>query len=214
MAGGIVTRLVHGGGLRGGLFLAECGRYAGRFLRLAVIAAVVFYALDALCNAVWSTAHNDAIRSEHTQDVTVAKGWLRALLFVGAAYLVGLVHNYARIDMIANERRSAALCFLRGIGALVRHLPALLVVELGVLVATGLAAGLAWLVLKGANPLHADATGLALGVFLMLAALTSFIRSGVEVGAVQARCGVLVAPPEADAILSQIETALAPDPGA
>ena len=214
LAGGIVTRLVHGGGLRGGLFLAECGRYAGRLLRLAFLAAAVFYALDAFCNSVWSAAHNEINRLQHTQDHALKVSWTRGIVFVVAAYLVGLVHNYARIDMIAHERRSAVLSFLRGLGALLRHLPALFLVELGVLVVAGVAALLAWLVLNGANPLHADATSLAAGMFLLLAAATSYLRTGVEVGALEARCAVLAPPGEEDAIASQIEAALAPEPGA
>jgi hypothetical protein len=208
LAGGIVTRLVHGGGLKGGLFLAECGRYAGRFLRLAFLSAVVLYAMDAACNAIWSARHDEIATLQHTQDHELQSSWMRGILFLVGVYLVGLIHNYARIDMVAHERRSAVLCFLRGLGALVRHLPALLVVELGVLLMAGVAAVLGWVVLKGANPLHADASWLAVGVFLFLAAAVSYLRSGVEVGALASRCTVLAPPAAPESIASQIEAVL------
>jgi len=214
LAGGIVTRLVHGGGLRGGLFLAECGRYAGRFLRLACIAAVVLYGADAACNALWPDRLKELQKLQHTQDFQLKTGWTRGLVFLALVYLIGLVHSYARIDMIARERRSAALSFLRGLFTLIRRLPQLLVLELGVLLVTGVAVLLAWLVLKGANPLHPDASWVAITVFFFLAALTSYLRSGVEIGALDARCSLLAPPPAPESIASQIEAVLSPEDGA
>ncbi len=214
LAGGIVTRLLHGGGLRGGLFLAECGRYAGRFLRLAFLAAFVLYCADAACNALWSIRHDEMQKLQHTQDFVLRTGWIRGLIFLALVYVIGLVHSYARIDMVSRERRSAVLSFLRGFGTLLRRLPQLLVLELGVLLVTAVAAALAWLVLKGANPLHANASWAAIVVFLVLAALTSYVRSGVEIGALGARCDLLAPPPSKESIASQLEAVLSPEEGA
>ena len=214
LAGGIITRLVHGTGLRGGLFLAECGRYAGRFVRLGFIAMFVIYVGDVACNSLWPVRHDELKKLEHTQDFAIRADWIRALIFLGLAYVVGLVHCYARIDMIAGERRSALLSFMRGFGTLLKRLPQLFFVELGVLLVTGVAALLAWLVLSGANPMHEDAGWSTIVFFFVLAAVTSYVRSGVEIGAVDSRCAVLVPPPPVQTIASQIESVLSPEDGA
>ncbi len=207
LAGGIITHLVHGRGL----FLAECGRYAGRFLRLGFLAAFTLYCADAACNAVWPARHEELQKLEHTQDFALKAQWIRGVLFLASIYVIGLAHSYARIDMVAGERRSALLSFLRGFVTLLRRLPQLFVLELGVLIVTGVAVLLAWLVLKGANPLHSDASWAAIVVFLVLASLTSYLRTGVEIGAMDARCSLLVPPAPVQSIASQIESVLSPE---
>jgi len=188
LAGGLVARLVYG---RGALFLAEAGRYAGRFVRLALLVAVCFYALDLGINGVWAAHHEELVRSEFTQRREIELSWTRGLFFVVLTYLLGLVHAYARIDIVMHHRRSAVLALLRGVGHLVRHLPRLVAVEGGMLLAVGAAALLAWGLLRHAAPLHAGAGWVSIGVFLALALLTSYLRTGLEVGAMDARCHVL-----------------------
>lgn len=190
LAGGITARLVFG---QAGLFLAECGRYAGRFLRLLLVAAVCVYACDLLINAVLATAHDEHARTQYTQDFAVRKAVTRGVLFVALVYVVGLVHSYARIEIVANERRSAVLAFVRGLGTLVMRLPKLILLEAAMLLAAGAAALVAYGLVR-ATALEANATWTAVGAFVFAALLGSYLRSGIELGALEARCRLLGAP--------------------
>ena len=204
MAGGIVARLVHGST---GLFLAECGRYAGRFLRLALLAAFLFYLADLACNSLLAVLHEEGARLHATEDYALSRTWMRGTLFLALAYVIGLVHAYARIDIVAHERRSVVLAFLRGIGTLAIRLPQLLVVEAGMLALAGAAALVALVVARGAAPTGPHASPLALSAFLLLALTASYLRTGVELGAMDARCRLLAPGP------SRIETAGAAETG-
>lgn len=208
LAGGITARLVHGaGGLVPSPFSLECGRFAGRFVRLALLAAFLFYCADFACNSLLASHHEEAAAMHHTQDYELEKGWVRGVLFLALVHLVGVVHAYARIDIVAHDRRSSFLSFLRGLGVLVARLPILLLLELGLLALAAGGALLAWVVMKGASPLHPDASWLAIGTFLLFALLASYIRTALEVGAMVARC-YLIVPPSDETIVSQIETML------
>jgi hypothetical protein len=195
VAGGVVARLVDGG--RRSL-LEECGRYAGPFLRLGLVALAgfYFYVLDAAFNAFLHEAHEEQALLHHTQDHAVEMAWVRGLPFVAIAHVLGLVHAYARIDAVASGRRSALVCFARGLGILVAKLPWLLVLETGMLLATGAAILLAAFV-PTLLPLSASSSWVPVGLVLALLALTSLLRTGVEVGAMEARCRLLVGADEA-----------------
>jgi len=195
LSAGIVARLVHGGGL----FMAECGRYAGRFVRLALIVAFGMYCLDFGINTLLADVHTEAARLHHTQDFALEKAWVRGTLFTGVAYLLGLLHAYARIEMIAHERRSAVMALLRGLGLMVTRLPSLLIVESVMILLAAAGAGIAWVVLRGGAP-GPDASVFSIAIFALAAAAASYLRSGIEVGALEARCRILAPEP------SQTET--------
>jgi len=190
LAGGIVARLIHGGA-GPGLFLAECGRYAGRFLRLAGLVAVCFYALDVFCNTLLAQAHKETLRLQMTQRYGVEKEVVRGLLFAALVYLLGLLHAYARIEIVAHERRSALLALVRALATLLLRLPKLLLLETGMLLAAGAAAGVAWFLMAVGRPEDPGAGWIAVGGFLFLMALGSYLRSGIELGAMEARCRLL-----------------------
>lgn len=189
VAGGIVARLVDGGRKRG--LLEDCGRYAGRFLRLGLLVLVAFTLLDIAFNAILLERHEEQALLHHTQDHAIGKAWVRGLPFVAMAWLLGLVHAYARIDAVASNRRSALVSLLRGLGILVARLPWLLLLEGCMLLATG-AAILVAAIVPALLPLDASSTWVAIGLFLALAALASLLRTGIEVGAMEARCRLLV----------------------
>jgi hypothetical protein len=193
-----------------GPLLAACGRYAGRFVRLAAIAAVLIYVADAAVNGVLAAAQEEAARAEFTQEFTVKRAFWRGILFPALAVLIGAVHSYARIDVVANERSSALLSFGRGFGILLTRLPKLLLVELAMLLAAGAAALAAHLLVPVARPGTAGGW-VSLGAFLLVAGLFSYLRTGIELGALEARCRLLVppAPP-----LSRLETVLGTPPRA
>jgi hypothetical protein len=185
--------------------LAASGRYACRFLRLAVIAAVLLYLADAAVNGVLAGIHTETARAHHTQDYSVARATGRGMLFLAIAFLIGAVHSYARIDLVLHDRRSALLSFARGLGTLIVRLPKLVLVEAGMLVAAGAAALVAMVLLRAARP-SGDAGWFSFGFFLAAAALGSYLRTAIELGTLEARCRLLSppAPP-----LSPIETILA-----
>ncbi len=201
LSGGLVSALVQ---RPEGPLLAACGRYAGRFVRLAAIAAVLFYLADAAVNGVLAAAQEEAARAEFTQEFGVKRALWRGILFPALAVLIGAVHSYARIDVVANERNSALLSFGRGFGILLTRFPKLLVVELAMLLAAGVVALLAHVLVPVARP--GTAAGWAsFGTFLLVAGLFSYLRTGIELGTLEARCRLLVppAPP-----LSRLETVL------
>jgi hypothetical protein len=187
LAGGIVARLIHG---RSGGFLENCGRYAGRFLRLALVAAVCFYALDFVVNALLAEAHAKASYLYHTQAYERGKVVVRGALFLTVLQVLGAIHSYARIEIVAHERRSALLSFLRGLATLILRLPKLLVIEVAMLFASGAAVLVAWL-LRSANPLTADASWLPVGGVVLFTAFASYLRTGIELGTLEARCRLL-----------------------
>lgn len=187
--------------------LVACGRYAGRFVRLAFIAAVLVYLVDAGVNGVLAAAHTSASRAEFTQEFFTARAVWRGILFPALVVLIGIVHTCAQVDMVAHERRSAFLSFGRGIGVFLVRLPKLLVVEAVMLLAAGAAALLAWLLMRITHPAE-DAGWLSFAMFLVGAALGSYLRTGIELGALEARCRIL-APPAPP--LSPLETVLGPD---
>lgn len=208
LSGGIVASFVLG---HDRPLLEACGRFASRFLRLALVAAALVYLADAALNAVLLARHADQGRAEFTQDFAVSRAIWRGSLFTALAVLIGAVHSYAQIELVLNDRRSAVLSFGRGFGILLVRLPKLLAVELSMLLAAGAAAGIAALLMRIARP-GPDAAWLSLGVFLVLAALGSYLRTGIEIGTVEARCRLL-APPHPP--LSPLEAALgAPPAGA
>jgi hypothetical protein len=206
LAGGIVAALLHGREP----IAAACGRYAGRMLRLGLIAAALLYLADAGVNGVLEAHHAEAARGHHTQDFEVKRAFMRAALFAGLAFLIGVVHSYARIDLVARERRSAFVAFGRALGTLLARLPKLLVLEAGMLLAAGAAALLAYLLLRMARP-GAQAGWVSFGIFVVALCLGSYLRTGIELGTLAARCRLLVPPPARPA--SPFETLLPPPPG-
>ena len=211
LAGGIVSRLV-GAEPEGVPFLVQCGHFAGRFLRLGLIVLGLLYAADVGINTFLERAHADAVRLEHTQDYRLETGIYRGLLFMALLYLLGLVHSYARIHLVASDRRSAFVAFFRGVGTLLARLPKLFLLEGGLLLAAGAAALLAWLGLRHSGLVTPDSGWISIGIFMGLAAVTSYLRTGIELGAVEARCRLLIPaapepPPHPETIATDLDAA-------
>ncbi len=205
LAGGFVAAFVQH---PEGQLLAACGRYACRFLRLGLVAAALVYVADAGINSVLAERHLAAAREEFTQDFAETRASWRGVFFPALVVLIGAVHSYARIDLVANERRSALLSFARGFGILFLRLPKLLVIEAAMLLAAGAATFVAYLLMKVALP-DAQATWLSFGFFVTAAGIGSYLRTAIELGTLEARCRLLVppAPP-----LSPLETVLGLQP--
>jgi hypothetical protein len=194
LAGGVVARLLAAEGERPPL-LPECGRFAGRFFRLALLVLALAYVADVWLNAFLAKAHAREVRAEHLEDLKVQRSLARSTLFVAILYLLGLVHAYARIDLVRRDGRSATAALVRGFGTLFLRLPSLLVVETGMLFASGAAILLAWIVTQKALAPHSGAGFATLGLWLGACALFDYLRTGLEVGAMAARCRLLGPPP-------------------
>jgi hypothetical protein len=184
--------------------LAHCGRYAWRFVRLAAIGAVLVYLVDAAVNGILAARYAEAARAQFTQHFADRRALWRATLFPALVLLIRAVQSYAGIDVVAHDRRSAFLSFGRGFGTLLARLPKLLLLELSMLLAAGAAAALAWILGRIAAPAR-DASWLSFAVLLVALLLGSYLRTGIELGTLEARCRLLQppAPP-----LSPLETVL------
>ena len=120
LAGGIVDRYARQRRTRAHGFFSACGVYFFRFLRLAVIAAIVYGWLFAYVHA-WLL---DDLYQRLTRDVAaerVAIAW-RALLYAVFGALVisaNIVFDYAKVRAVVEDRRSmlaalaAAVRFIR-----------------------------------------------------------------------------------------------------
>lgn len=117
LAGGIIDRYadVRGQSIRS-QFLAQCGEYFFRFVRLQII-AVGFYWL--IFRWVGNPLHQ--LVTSRTRDVTVEGTVMvyTVLVYALVAYLLALVSmamDYAKISLVVEHRYSAIGGFLRGLG--------------------------------------------------------------------------------------------------
>ncbi len=167
-------------------FMMDCGRYFGRFLRLAVLLVVLAHVIDYGLNGILAESQAKRAMVHHTQDFVIQKTLARGLLSLVGVWLLGLIAAYTQIHMVISDRASAVLSFLRAVRIVLRRLLSVLLVESGMLALAGLAALAAWLLPRAVRP-DAGSTGLGIGLFVVVAAVVSYLRSGVEVGAMEAR---------------------------
>lgn len=191
LSGGITARLLGGDGLFGSFF-GKCGRYAARIFRLALFSLLLLYALDVGINVLWAESVIAQRFLQHTEAWRTKQEWLRGGIFVAGATLLGFIHAYARIDLVLHDRRSALLSWFRGLGLLLRHLHRLFVVEVAMLLVGGAGVAAAWATRFGVN---AQTGAGSLAFFLALTGLASLLRTGIEVGAMEARCRIFNPPP-------------------
>ncbi|MGQ0614377.1 MAG: hypothetical protein ACT4PV_11625 [Planctomycetaceae bacterium] len=190
LAGGITRRLLPGDGPRSPLTL-DCARFFGRFMRLAFLFLLLAYALDVWVNTLLLPSHEKAVLKEHTEGLRIERSILRGLVLLTLLHILGAVHSYARIDLVLNDRRSAFVAFLRGLVTLLVRLPSLFLLEVALLLASGAAVLLAWFVTRRLVVAGSASGVLAIGVSLGLMAFASFLRTGLELGVLAARCRLL-----------------------
>jgi len=116
LSGGILSRFADPARTRTrGEFFGACGEYFFRYVRLLVISLLVYWALFR-----WISGPLHSWVERLTRDVTVER---TAMLYTAGVYalvglllvIAGLCLDYARIAMVAEERCSAILAFIRGI---------------------------------------------------------------------------------------------------
>jgi hypothetical protein len=165
LAGGIlgVFRAPRGGWTVRGL-VHGAGFYFGRLLRVSLLTLAAAGALFAL-NAPFARWVDDLAREAVSGRTAIALVLGRHALLLAALVLVHMVSSYAKVLVVCEERLSAGLAFLSGLGFCARNLLA----AIGQYVAV-LALGVVLLVLFGAL----DARLAVVGWKTQLAALVLF----------------------------------------
>lgn len=107
LSGGILDRYARARPTRSYEFFAACGVYFGRFLRLAPLVALTYYALFALVRPLLL----DRLYGEITRDVTVERTaflWKVSLylMFGSLLAITTIVFDYAKVRAVVEDRRS------------------------------------------------------------------------------------------------------------
>ena len=107
LAGGVIDRLARDHDLGAGAFFSACGVYFVRFIRLGVIAALVYWVLF----GPYHTWLFDDVYPVLTENVTVERTAFFIRLGLYAAFLVPLyafniLFDYAKIRAVVEDRRS------------------------------------------------------------------------------------------------------------
>jgi hypothetical protein len=136
--GGVVDRFARGGGrFVLSQFLAACGRYFGRLLRLAVLSAPLYWGLYAL--ARWAyRAIEEGVRDVTVESTVIAYYVAAAVPLLLLVGLVKTTFDYARIASVVDEERNSFKALQRGLRFVFRRL--LAVLGLALLVTLGVVA--------------------------------------------------------------------------
>ena len=116
LGGGILDRYARGRPTRSYEFFTACGVYFVRFLRLAPIMGLTYYALFALVHPFLL----EDIYDELTRNVTVERTaflWRAALYVVFATLLVlaSIIFDYAKVRAVVEDRRSMIGALIAGL---------------------------------------------------------------------------------------------------
>lgn len=171
LSGGIIDRYARQRPTRAAGFFAACGTHFWRFVRLGVLALLVYYVLFA---AVHPFLFKD-VYPRLTRDMTVERTAfiVRAccyLVFVALLVLSNLVFDYARIRIVVEDRRSALGAVMAGARFVRRRRDALALYLLN---------GAAWLAVVVAYALvspGAPGAGVRMWLTLALGQLYVFFR--------------------------------------
>lgn len=122
LSGGIIDRLARDRKTRAPGFFSACGLYVWRFLRLGVVAFVVYYLLFAVVHEwifvdLYATLAVDATEERFAFAVQLG-GYL---MFGLPLLLCSLVFDYARIRIVVEDRRSALGAILAALRFIRRH---------------------------------------------------------------------------------------------
>ena len=120
-----------GEGARLHAFGRGVGKYCTRFVRLALIASALYFAVFWLWNDV-AVRRLDHWFADSTREAWYFRLNLArvSLLFLSAT-LVNLVVEYTRADIVVRQRESTLAALGQAAGFVLRHLPAVLFIELG-----------------------------------------------------------------------------------
>ena len=128
LLGGVLERLAWLGGKvvareRAAGFFAGCGRHFARFVLLALLSAVFYYAVYALARSGFGRLEDATVdvTSERTVLLWVIAGTALVVLLLS---LVRVVFDYAKIAVVADDRGGALFGASRGLAAALRFVAA------------------------------------------------------------------------------------------
>jgi len=179
--GGILDRFARQRPIRGPAFFAACGTFFGRFLRLAVVIAPLYWAIFRWVHPLLFGTLYD----RWTRDLTVEREavLLRAGLyaaFFGLLGLVGLVADFARVRAVVEDRHSMVGAFLASVRFVRRRLVRLFGLYLLQILALALIAVVWYASAPGATT--SPAAGLlAAQVYLLLRVWARLALAGAQV---------------------------------
>jgi hypothetical protein len=107
LSGGVLDRYARGRPTRAHEFFAACGIFFMRFLRLAPLAAAIYYVLFAGVHPLLF----DGVYGELTRDVTAERSafFVRVVLYLAFGLLlaaVNVIFDYAKVRAVVEDRRS------------------------------------------------------------------------------------------------------------
>jgi hypothetical protein len=115
LVGGVLDRYARGRLTRAHGFFAACGTHFWRFLRLGVVAAVVYAVLFQWVHGwLFETGYARLIRNMTVERSAFALRLAGYAIFGSLLVLVNLVFDYARIRIVVEDRRSAIGALLAG----------------------------------------------------------------------------------------------------
>jgi len=139
--GGVIDRYAHPGRSPGiKRFFDACGLYFFRFLRLTALSAILYYLVYRLLRVTFERI--ESLTQESATESTVIAYSLLAWGLV--ALLLTLIHmcfGFARAATVVEERRSAVLAALRGIGFVIFNPGKAITLYYGMLLVSGLLLG-------------------------------------------------------------------------
>lgn len=131
-----------------GRFFAAGGSQFPRFVRLAALSAVLYYGIYRLARWLFPWIERATVEVTVERTVLLLNG-LAALVILTLLVFVHLVFDYAKIAIVVEERRSALLAAVRGLGFVVRNPSRALGVYSGFLALTALLLAGHWIVAPG-----------------------------------------------------------------
>jgi ABC-type multidrug transport system fused ATPase/permease subunit len=106
---------------RSSVFWGGCGRYFGRFIRLALMSIPVLAALFSI-RMIADLAERVLFGSDPYENVAYWFGLVKISLGFIGLLLFGLVFDYARIYMVVNDERRSRLALWRGLKFAARNI--------------------------------------------------------------------------------------------
>jgi hypothetical protein len=186
LAGGILDRLARDRDLGAGAFFSACGVYFFRFIRLGIVASVIYWVL-------FGPYHEwlfDAVYPALTRDVTVERTafFIRLALYAAFAlplFSFNILFDYAKIRAVVEDRRSMLGALVASWRFIRRHPIAVWgVYKINALVFL-LVVGLYYLIAPGAS---ADALAFAIGqLYIVLRVMVRLLFAASQTALFQSR---------------------------
>lgn len=118
-------------------FMSSCGRYFFRFSRLLLISAAAYYLLFKYMVSPWHKWIADGAKETTSETTVMMRFFGIYLLTCGFLILCGIILDYARIIVVAEDRRSVLRSCFHSIRFILRHPASTVSLYLFLLLASG-----------------------------------------------------------------------------